>query len=467
MTLEQIKAATSTMSADDLENWEPSAEHTFAAPQTAIIPADPGQILRSLASLRPSRADNYQEWFRVACALRSLGDHYFGLFDLWSRQSANYGRTRETWDSIHADRGITAASLHHWAREDAQVEGGSTEPFKVYSSKEFFEEDFSLKYLIDECFVYGQPMLVSGVSKTLKTSICIDAAVSLASGKRFLDRFAVLSQAKVLIMSGESGLGTLQETGRRICKSKDIDPLDLDNLKWSSEIPRCDSPADLDRLREAISRHHAEVLFIDPAYLALGGDDHANVFKQGQLLRKVNSACVELGSTLVLVHHNKKTMHPGSPPKLEDMAMAGFAEFARQWWLLNRSTAFEEHKPHELWFRVGGSAGHCGLFELKIDEGSRMDNGGRKWDVESANGRVSRQRLVVSDIQVICKLLERHPQGLTINAIETITKIPRARIKKAMKSPEFAETLVPPGGNKQQKVAGYVRASAPIQTQAA
>ena len=428
MTLERMKVASSFLSDDDVREWQPTM---MAAPAETTRTADARRVFQALANLAPSRADDYDQWFKVGCALRSLGDEYFSVFDLWSRQAGNYGATREKWNSMQPDGGISVGSLFHWAREDARPKEESS-PFKVYTSKEFFEGDFSIKYLIDDCFVQGQPMLVGGLSKTLKTSICVDAATSLASGAKFLSRFSVLAESRVLIMSGESGLGTLQETGFRICKSKGVNPFDLDNLKWSPDIPRCDSEADLDRLRDVISKNNAEILFVDPAYLALGGDDHGNVFKQGQLLRKINSICIELGCTLVLVHHNRKGIKPGPPPKLEDMAMAGFAEFARQWWLLNRMTEYRDRQPHELWLRVGGSAGHSGLFELTVSEGSKNDEGGRKWELQIVDHQAEKQRMAESDVRAIRELLEKHRAGLTINAIQKATQFSRARVKRAL-----------------------------------
>jgi replicative DNA helicase len=455
MTLERLKVASSFLSAEDVEEWQPAITATSAEPTVTV---DVRRVLEALAHLAPSRADNYDQWFKVGCALRSLGDEYFSLFDLWSKQSGNYGATREKWDSMQQDGRISIGSLFYWAREDAKTNDSHAQessPFKVYSSKEFFEGDFRIRYLIDDCFVAGQPMLVGGMSKTLKTSICVDAATSLASGAKFLTRFPVSAESKVLIMSGESGLGTLQETGFRICKSKGVDPFGLDNLKWSSDIPRCDSEGDLDRLRDAISNNNAEVLFIDPAYLALGGDDHGNVFKQGQLLRKINSICIELGCTLVLVHHNRKGIKPGPPPKLEDMAMAGFAEFARQWWLLNRITEYRDRQPHELWLRVGGSAGHSGLFELTVSEGSKDDEGGRKWELQIVDHQAEKQRMAESDVRAVRELLEKHRAGLTVNAIQKATQFSRIRVKRALGAAEFMQALVPPGGKKKTPVAGY------------
>jgi hypothetical protein len=81
--------------------------------------------------------------------------------------------------------------------------------------------------------------------------------------------------------------------------------------------------------------------------------------------------CSDSGVTLILVHHNRKAVSKSKePPQLEDMAMAGFSEFARQWWLIGRREKFRPGYPHELWLNAGGSAGHSGLYRVDIDEGN-------------------------------------------------------------------------------------------------
>ena len=121
-------------------------------------------------------------------------------------------------------------------------------------------------------------------------------------------------------------------------------------------------------------------MFIDPAYLCLGGENHGDVFEQGKLLRAINKACVDAGAQLLLVHHSvKSAIKSGKPLQLEDLSMSGFSEFARQWVLINRRKEFEPGEPHELWLTIGGSAGHCSISHLDIDEGSIHDEGGRGW----------------------------------------------------------------------------------------
>ena len=108
------------------------------------------------------------------------------------------------------------------------------------------------------------------------------------------------------------------------------------------------------------------VVVIDPAYLAtpLAADKGNNLFAIGELLRSVNDVCQACGCTLLIAHHMKKTGITYDPPELVDTAWSGWAEWARQWLLLNRRERFDpdSNGQHKLWFAVGGSAGHSGLW---------------------------------------------------------------------------------------------------------
>ena len=196
------------------------------------------------------------------------------------------------------------------------------------------------------------------------------------------------------MLSGESGEMTIQETLLRVCKSKDVRPESLkETLRFGFQLPRLSDTAQLAELSRVIERRRIEVVIIDPIYLCLiDGNpyrrvDTSNLFDMGPLIRTVVTACQP--ATPLLVHHSKKNMTAKDgtfgrygQPDLDDLSMAGFAEYARQWILLKRSERYEPASGvHKLWLSMGGSAGHVGEWEIEIREGTRQSNSeGRTWE---------------------------------------------------------------------------------------
>ncbi|MGA2254686.1 MAG: AAA family ATPase, partial [Thermoguttaceae bacterium] len=79
---------------------------------------------------------------------------------------------------------------------------------------DFAAGDYRHNYLIQSVLIEGQPMMISGIKKALKTSTIVDMAASLASGKPFLGhhKFQVPQAVTVGVYSGESGKATIQDT---------------------------------------------------------------------------------------------------------------------------------------------------------------------------------------------------------------------------------------------------------------
>ncbi len=217
-----------------------------------------------------------------------------------------------------------------------QVHGHQAQPVRpiVYqriTAAELASASYHTEFLIDGAMTLLEPLIVAGGKKTLKTGLLCDAAVSLAMGNDLLGTMKVARAVRVLFMSGESGLATLQETFRRICRAKGCELGDVQNLILSPDLPRLDDANHHVALAEMLRGDEIEVLIVDPAYMAMGGDDAGNLFKQGTVLRSFNSLCHENGVTLILCHHTRKNVvDQFKPPELEDIAWAGFQEFARQ-----------------------------------------------------------------------------------------------------------------------------------------
>jgi replicative DNA helicase len=110
------------------------------------------------------------------------------------------------------------ASIEDFRREDAITNSAK---FRVYSAAELDCGNFEITYDIDNLLVHGQPCILAGPEKSGKTSIALDLGLSAATGGDsmiggVLGHFHVSEPRRFLMCTGESGLGTIQETARRI-----------------------------------------------------------------------------------------------------------------------------------------------------------------------------------------------------------------------------------------------------------
>lgn len=78
-----------------------------------------------LDCLKPSRYDNYDEWFKVGCILSNLSLRYKVLWHYFSKKSKKYDKNSvdDQWENYKFNKGnqqksLSIGSLIHWARED-------------------------------------------------------------------------------------------------------------------------------------------------------------------------------------------------------------------------------------------------------------------------------------------------------------------------------------------------------------
>jgi hypothetical protein len=233
-------------------------------------------------------------------------------------------------------------------------------------------------WLVEGVLVAGHPTFVAADVKCLKTSICIDLAISLATAQPFLGRFRVPAAVNVGFFSGEGGEVTLANSSLRISRSKGIDfGADCGRLTWSDELPNFRSDSDLLGIEDFITNDRLQVLVIDPLYLCMNIENEAaNLFAVGLLLHRIGRLCQEHGVTLILVHHNSgdDRQRSNKPPRFQDMAYAGFKQFAGQWISLGRRSPYKHDGRHELHLVLGRRGSGSALCALDIDEGLVGDN---------------------------------------------------------------------------------------------
>lgn len=247
-----------------------------------------------------------------------------------------------------------------------------------------------IEYLIDDILPARQGGIISAVFKSLKTGVAADAIVSLATGTPFLGYFPVRRAVRCGIMSAESGRSTLKHRAREIAASKGFSLDEVTNAIWSTSCPRLTRADHLAALKRFIVRDRLEVLKIDPTYLAMSGigESAKNVFSMGDVLAPLTELIQQTGCSIILVNHNRKDRPKSArefdPPKLSEISMSGFAEWARFWILLGpRQTWDQEQRRHWLHLVAGGSSGHAGSYHVDVSEGRHSDPDGRRWEVSA------------------------------------------------------------------------------------
>jgi hypothetical protein len=248
-------------------------------------------------------------------------------------------------------------------------------------------------WLVDEVLVAGQPGVLGGPRKTLKTAISMDLAVSLGIGPRarFLGRFEIAKKCRVGFWSAESGMDTLIRRYEVVLASKgDRKPEDCE-LVLNARVPHLDNAVELAEFEACIKELKLEIVIIDPLDVALGtyAGDLSNTALTSQRLQKFNEICERNGATLILNVHATKASDKkanGAPNndelKLEDLAYGGVGAWARQWVLLRRKSGYAYNGEHALKLSLGGSSGQCGLYNLEVSEGVlQKDWKGWHWTV--------------------------------------------------------------------------------------
>jgi replicative DNA helicase len=295
--------------------------------------------------------------------------------------------------TIMDDRSVIGAAMHATEHEPIQDEPNhGPRPFSLdlIDSKTFFSETYHDAWLINGVIIEGEPGVIGGPSKSLKTSILVDAVISLGTRTPFLSKFVVPEAVRCALLSGESGKRTIQSIARQVCLNRGIEGVPP-NVFWGFKVPQLTDDEHLAVLRKTIEDNGLKFVAVDPFYLTVlagkAGIDTKDMFQMGPMLSEVSQACIEAGCTPLLAHHFvKKRDDPFGPPELGDLAFSGIGQFVRQWMLVAPRERFDaEVGLFRLHFGYGGSAGHCGEYALDIEVGTlSADSDRRTWKVAIA-----------------------------------------------------------------------------------
>ena len=352
-------------------------------------------VVNALSQI-PNTADtHYDTWLKMGMAMYPFGVAGLAAWEAWSRRSPKYveGSCESKWDSFdpteYSGQPVTPRTIFHLAQEFgtpadpmAQIARAMEkwseslqrperkQPEIVYEGwgyQEFKRQAFRTNFIVHNVLCEGEPTLLGGGHKMLKTLLMADLGVSVATGADFLGHFKVNEPRVFTMFTGETSPGTLQERINAICLHKDVDPTDK-QLQIYKTLPRFDQP--LDQFADLLKKLGTQVCAIDPLGRCMNGEYASNLYAMYEQLGNIMDLCAELKITLILAHHSTQSLnHEFRPMELADLTQSGPREAAAQWLLVSRRAAYEMNGYHKLYLNAGGRAGHCGLYHVDVDEG--------------------------------------------------------------------------------------------------
>ncbi|NQT17671.1 MAG: AAA family ATPase [Planctomycetes bacterium] len=187
-------------------------------------------------------------------------------------QFARVRTLKEGYESDEAMAAIYAGDVSYLADlvEKVQRIGTSQNADHLLDVDQLWdEEEEQGEWIIEGVLSAGQPLMIGGPSKSFKTSLATDLALSVASGKPYLGKYKT-NRKRVLFMSGESGRRDIGRLTKTIAKERGITRDDLaDTLTVSFERQTISTKGGLFKIKQDLERTKAEVLIIDPLYLSL------------------------------------------------------------------------------------------------------------------------------------------------------------------------------------------------------
>lgn len=211
------------------------------------------------------------------------------------------------------------------------------------------------RFLVSGLLVERDYGVIGAASKFGKSLFLADLAVNVASGGRFLGRFACEAPGRVLLFAGEGGDAKFVRRTEAISRFYEVDHDALD-IHLLMRAPRLKMLAEVKRLRSTVEDLRPALTIVDPAYLALGGAKSSQLIEMGEVLQQAQEVCQEAGSALLFAHHWNET---GTGTGSGRFSGTGFEQWAR--------TMFSGHKQTAATTPEGGERAVLGL-EVRGDE---------------------------------------------------------------------------------------------------
>lgn len=198
-------------------------------------------------------------------------------------------------------------------------------------------------WLVNQLWTRGAFGFLAGESKTYKSLLALDMAVSVSSSTPFLSHFQVpiASQGPVLLWQEENDEGLVQERLRRIEFARGLGPTSIGyKLKLAGrEYPLhfgnrqaidLNDDKDLKYLTRQIHKWSPRLVILDPLYMMIPTLDESEASAITPMLRNLAKIQTEMKTSILVVHHYRKPQQQSSKGRAMHR-MSGTGVFGRRY----------------------------------------------------------------------------------------------------------------------------------------
>mgnify|MGYP001576180233 CR=1 FL=1 len=175
----------------------------------------------------------------------------------------------------------------------------------VTKASDIGEERLEARWLIEELWLDQAVGFIGGEPKTCKTSLSLEVAVAVASGRPCLRRFAVTKSGRVLLYAAEDSLAIIKRRLAAICQRSELLLSDCDIHLITAPIVKLDVSDHRQDLAETLAAIKPALLILDP-FIRMHSVDENHAGEIAPLLGYLRSLQRRYQTAIIVVHHARK-----------------------------------------------------------------------------------------------------------------------------------------------------------------
>lgn len=161
------------------------------------------------------------------------------------------------------------------------------------------------RWLIQSLWARAGVGILGGAPKCCKSWLALELAVSVSTGSRCLDTFAVDDPGSVLVYMAEDDPGVVKARLGGLCAHRGLSIADVPIDVITAPALRIDQARDQARLAETVRRHAPRLLVLDP-FVRIHRIDENDAGQVSAVLGYLRDLQRRLDLAVVVVHHARK-----------------------------------------------------------------------------------------------------------------------------------------------------------------